>query len=248
MMDGCPTIPLTDTPCDVTGLLDALYHGVNYIRRDSYPSWDVVRGMVLLGRKYQIDDLREVGIDHLKRVFPTDIASWDAICRGSFTSCMSYSREDYIGIATLARELDLPIIRTHALYKCCLLPNAILVNGYERADGVIERLSPEDLQLVLAGRHRLTISDVKLVDSMFTTLPPPCATRITCVAAVLQLQADLRSSIDDWLSFNPLNPWEDSVSRDCARKKVCTACTAHLQSTFTAQRQNVLDNLSSYFQ
>lgn len=246
-IEGCPTIPLSDTPTDVSGLLDALYHGVKYIRRDSYPSWDVVRGMVLLGRKYQIDDLRDLGIDHLKRIFPTDIAGWDAVCRGTFSSCMSFSREDYIGIATLAREIDLPLVRTHALYKCCLLSNSVLVNGHERPDGSMEKLSPEDLQLVLAARHRLTISDVKLVDSMFGTLPPPCATQIVCVGAVLQLQAELRSNIDDWLSFNPLNPWEDTVARDCATKKICPACTLHLQTKFTAQRQHVLDNLTNYF-
>ncbi|TBU27555.1 hypothetical protein BD311DRAFT_665122, partial [Dichomitus squalens] len=59
----------------------------------------------------------------------------------------------------LFRILDKPEMLATAVYACCRLSPDNLVNGFERADGTSETLSPADLVLCLKAQRGLLRKD-----------------------------------------------------------------------------------------
>lgn len=59
-----------------------------------------------------------------------------------------------------------------ALYMCCHIPIPHLLEGFERADGTLEQLSPADLQRCLAARETLLVRKSRLLYGFYNVEPP----------------------------------------------------------------------------
>lgn len=140
--------------------IDRISHRYRY-REYEGPEWPTVHRLLVIGTKYQVEDLREEAIQQLHHRYPKNIAEWDETCRtdsdsdSSNTILVSYSVDDDVAIANVARTMDLPDIHLAALYGCCLLPFDVLVNGRTLEDGSSERLCSSDLIACLQGKENL---------------------------------------------------------------------------------------------
>lgn len=89
LADGCPLVHVSDHPRDFAIMLRIIYEGFTYVSLSlglskwtlldvaflprytrTIPAWPTVRAMVMLGTKYQADELRNEGILQLERAYP----------------------------------------------------------------------------------------------------------------------------------------------------------------------------------
>ena len=113
--------------------------------------YDEISGLARMLHKYQIDDGIEAIVSYLSRYYPTDYFEWEQRARGN----PNFGNLENIGVVNIARLLDKPSLIPAAMMQCCQLPVKCLMEGFQRADGVHERLSQEDLTNALIARAKL---------------------------------------------------------------------------------------------
>lgn len=118
---------------------------------NQYFSWPLTRSILVLSNKYEIDDLRQTGIERLRERFPGKIEDWE----NTYQETVLGEPRDVISMANVARLLRLYRIHARALYHCCQLPTTDLVDGVVSSDNVYEVLCSEDLKTCVSGLARL---------------------------------------------------------------------------------------------
>ncbi|KAF5340565.1 hypothetical protein D9611_007302 [Ephemerocybe angulata] len=76
-VDGCPVVELHDSAQDIKHMVLTLYGDKAYVNVEGGLSMEVVAAMIRMGRKYDIEHVKEGGLSRLKRVFPQQLADWD---------------------------------------------------------------------------------------------------------------------------------------------------------------------------
>ncbi|KAF7789297.1 hypothetical protein EIP86_000241 [Pleurotus ostreatoroseus] len=114
-VDGCPIMHITDQPSAFEIFLKLIYDGFQYRDDQKKPEWEVVKVMLLLGDKYDVDEFRTEGIMRLKLRFPEDISVWDK--REGIAKSQSGINQS---VASITRKLDLPELHAAVLYSCCV--------------------------------------------------------------------------------------------------------------------------------
>lgn len=107
--------------------------------------------MLLLSNKYEAEDIRREALFQLERIFPKTVEEWDLRTDhtnkdGVIHTTYDPSR-DCIGGVNVARTLDIPALRSAALYDCCQQRGQVLVMGVQREGEKVDRLCEEDLAL-----------------------------------------------------------------------------------------------------
>ncbi|EIW56959.1 uncharacterized protein TRAVEDRAFT_99981, partial [Trametes versicolor FP-101664 SS1] len=166
--DGCPVVYMSDSPEDLRRLLRVI---LPTTRRMFFPddenqvdvSFNQVSAIVRLAHKYNIADLEGQAFSALKAYY-TD--SFDEHESAGFHSQVSFDNVHAIGAVNYARLANRLEILPYALYACCGLRGDI-VYGWEREDGTVEHLSPEDLKHCLDGRDALAREAMRLLPKVF---------------------------------------------------------------------------------
>ncbi|TCD66509.1 hypothetical protein EIP91_001285 [Steccherinum ochraceum] len=237
--DGCPAVTLSDQMSHVRIVLDIFYNGIQYLAKREQPSWAIVNAMLVLGRKYQIDDLYSEGVHQLERIYPGDV---DVLGQGKAgTDFMSFEHEHMISVANVVQDLDLQHLRAHSLYDCCQLDNSDLVRGVYG-----EKLREDDLLRCLDARTGLSEARGRVERAMFmSTEHDGCMRCAPILADLRQVDADLRCSSN---FHDPLRSHSDLpiawFNASCER--LCVDCAGFHRAQDRAMRQNILDNLLDF--
>ncbi|EKM50260.1 uncharacterized protein PHACADRAFT_264877 [Phanerochaete carnosa HHB-10118-sp] len=254
-LDGLPVVRLLDPAEDVTMLLDAIYNGAKYrYRDDETPGWAIVRRLLNLGTKYQVEELRDEAIHQLNARYPRKIADWDYTCRTdsdtSSTIVVSYPIEEDLVIANVARTMNLPDIHLAALYGCCSLPPDVLVRGRAVDDGTLERLCEDDLVACLQGKENLLVcarADVRLNLFAPDERPEACRYPVECADKTAELLTRYRTAEPrPRRLYDPLRPDDEEIERHCVEAGLCHECVKFFIARHAQLRQNVRNNLTSY--
>lgn len=234
-----------------------MYNGVclRYrYRDDEAPAWTTVHKLLVLGTKYQVDELREEAIHQLKARYPQKIADWDYTCRTdsdtSSTIVVSYPIEEDLIIANVARAMDLPEIHLAALYGCCSLPFDVLVKGRTLEDGTVEQLCQDDLIACLQGKENLLIvarTDLRLELFAAEARPETCRFPVECMEKAAELLTRYRTMEPrPRRLYDPLRPDDEEIERHCTDAGLCHECIKFYVARHAKLRQDIRDNLAKY--
>ncbi|EJD07217.1 uncharacterized protein FOMMEDRAFT_24647 [Fomitiporia mediterranea MF3/22] len=160
-LDGCPVVPLHDSPDDVASLLYALYDGPKFDNNSS-EDFRVVSGILRLASKYEIDGLRSRALEHLSVAWPATLKGWDA--REEFLGNAGGSVEEPrfypnpVEVINLAREVNAPNLLPSAFYDLSRYP---LEHIFQNSQGSIPALPQSDrtahTELSLTDTQRLAL-------------------------------------------------------------------------------------------
>lgn len=248
-------IHLPDSPEDMFYFLDAIYDARKYcFSSDKRPTWPAVKALLLLGEKYDAEDLREEATLCLRRHYPRDIEQWDKLRKehGSFI----IGKEDVlpIEIANLARLLRLPEFHLPALYDCCRLPTETITHGALREGGERVRLDEDDVAACLAARTGLRDALATNVEDLFEVTPCDiydefyCPTPHRCIPATQNVQyhhekAQTDTIVSDvgYAALEPLNERIASIFNEA-----CERCVEFYRKRYAESRQELRHKLSKY--
>ena len=100
-----------------------------------------------MAHKYQLDDALATAMAVLdsKYKWPVNLDGLD----------FTLSGDHNIAVVNLARLLDRPKWLPVAFLGCCSLDSTRLIRGFQRVDGTLEQLAPDDLTRALVARSEL---------------------------------------------------------------------------------------------
>ncbi|GJE90370.1 hypothetical protein PsYK624_065010 [Phanerochaete sordida] len=254
---GCIVIHLPDSPEDLFYFLDAIYDARKYcFSMEKRPTWPAVRALLLLGEKYDAEDLREEAMLCLRRHYPKDVEEWDKLRKngGSFI----LGKEDVLAIeiANLARLERLPEFHLPALYDCCRLPEETLTLGALREDGAGERvrLDDDDVAACLEARKGLRSVLTTNVEDLFEVTPCDiydefyCPSPHRCIPATQNIQYQHeKAQTDDMVSdlgYSALEPLEERIASTFG--EACERCIEFYQKRYAESRQELRNKLPEY--
>ncbi|KAJ3540716.1 hypothetical protein NM688_g6189 [Phlebia brevispora] len=163
LFDGCPMIQLSDEAEDLAVILRLMYNGCQrYVALTEVLPFSIVKAMITLGHKYEMEEVRLEGLRRLQICFPDKLRDFHekaAVVRTHpyvlfivpFTRPIDLKIEDAIEVIALARRFNIKSVLPAAFYTAAQLPIATLVQALS-PDGV---LSKEDLTSCLEGKAEL---------------------------------------------------------------------------------------------
>ena len=119
------------------------------------PHFRLISSLIRMGHKYQIDAAVKIGTDYLLKYYPADFATWKNQRQGA----PHFTPLEHIAVVNLARLIRADDILPAAFMHCCSVDPAKLVKGFEREEGVFEKLSYDDLTRALIARGELIKAD-----------------------------------------------------------------------------------------
>ncbi len=123
------------------------------------PDFQVLSSLIRMGHKYQIDHAVEGALAYLQHYCSYPSPSQLTDLQAVVAAPPNFSALDHIGVVNIARLTHTPELRLLGLAHCCTLNPKALVRGLKREDGTREKLSPEDLTIVLLVRAELIKDD-----------------------------------------------------------------------------------------
>ncbi|KAK7690525.1 hypothetical protein QCA50_005623 [Cerrena zonata] len=146
IMDGIPTIQMSDNWQDLSDVLSALYNGQGSFGFRKKLHFRTVSALLRLGNKYGLVDLEQEAIARLQRLFPSDLQDFqNGYTESDYerenmhlfcsTSRIRLRSSDAIAAVNLARAYNIPSILPAAFYICSRLPVELLVQGVSTPKG-----------------------------------------------------------------------------------------------------------------
>ncbi|PSR72327.1 hypothetical protein PHLCEN_2v11775 [Hermanssonia centrifuga] len=181
-IEKCPSIRLYDSPerrgpylhkfpplpIDVIDTSTATTS--SYFKLDHTKSFNDVRSILLLAMNHNVQHIANEAIGRLRSHYPsTSLAHYDRLRSGSSQSAMTTCIHDSIATVNLARLSNLSDILPLALYNCCRLSVAELLDGVPRSGpgGPPDRLSEDDLRKCSIGRDASLLNESHRAARMF---------------------------------------------------------------------------------
>lgn len=150
---GCPVVPLGDSEDDIAALLSAVYDGLT-LRRNTPSDVETTSGQLRLATKYQISNIRDKIMAHLRDEYPLALPDVDRVSEHQRTK--PDQMYDPIAVIQLSnQDCNVPELLPYAWYR---LARHSFSND---ADGGFERLSNEEMRRLLVGRERLRNTTVQ---------------------------------------------------------------------------------------
>ena len=220
------------------------------------PTWPAVKALLLLGEKYDAEDLREEAMLCLERHYPKVIEQWDKLRaeHGSFI----LGKPDVlpIEIANLARLERLPQFHLPALYECCNLPTETLTEG-ARVDEDSEervRLDDDDIKACLQARKALKEAMRTNVEDLFEVTPCDmydefyCPMPHRCVPATQNIQyhhepAQTESIVEE-AGYAALDSLSSRIGVTFG--EACERCVGFYHQRYAESRQELRNKLAKY--
>ena len=130
-----------------------------------------------MAHKYQCETLLERCVKYMTSFYHDDFTLWrndEAVF-----SPPRFDRIHCIGVVNLARLLGADKWLPGALMACCIL-GAELFDGFVREDGVVEKLSQEDLTRTLIARSEIVKADTNICVYALERTSPFCHCQTDC--------------------------------------------------------------------
>ncbi|EKM50234.1 uncharacterized protein PHACADRAFT_264852 [Phanerochaete carnosa HHB-10118-sp] len=254
---GCVVIHLPDSPEDLFYFLDAIYDARKYcFSMEKKPTWPAVKALLLLGEKYDAEDLLEEAMLCLRRHYPKDIEEWDKLRKDYGSFIIGENDVLPIEIANLSRLLHLPEFHLSALYDCCRLPTGTLAHSALRGEASEQRarLDEDDVAACLAARKGLTDVLAANVEDLFEVTPCDiydeffCPTPHRCVPATQDVQYHHEKAQTDAIvadaGCSALEPLDARIASTFGA--ACERCVGFYQKRYAESRQELRNRLAKY--
>ncbi|CDO75242.1 hypothetical protein BN946_scf184633.g1 [Trametes cinnabarina] len=225
--DFCPVIPLYDSPDDLRYVLRVFVPGSSLRAGHFEPSFDEISACIRIGHKYQIEDLVKRNTEYLQKFYPAD---FDAYVAARRHRPKRFKPIHAIGVVNLARLTGTQSLLPAALMECCTLGPEI-VQGFKRADGTAEVLSPEDLGRCFIGRARMAQASARIAHQMFRqTVARGCRHPACCIRVLQRLLNELGDARIELVSnLDWCIPWAGYVDEKDEERELCGKCYKMLE-------------------
>ncbi|KAI0691738.1 hypothetical protein C8Q76DRAFT_826627 [Earliella scabrosa] len=240
----CRVVPLTDSPEDLRHVLRAHMPNTASVIPKKYfgeptPSFDTISACIRLGKKYQMTELYEQSLAHIKDHNTSDFTVWD-----ESTSWLPEGFDDIhvIGIVNLARSTgELSILPTALLTCICVLSGADLVHGFLREDGTPETLTLDDLALCFDAQGSVRKANVR---ALLRVLSPPIAPTCKLGSACRRKLHIALEGLKDFGQMMGLDPFFQygNYVKD-GKLDLCTDCATLLQTRQDTEHRAMWDKL-----
>jgi hypothetical protein len=217
--------------------------------KDARPSWPAVKALLLLGNKYDVNELQDEAICCLNRQFPKNIEDWDAVYED--LPFIDGKRDVLpIEIANLCRFLHLHEFHVPALYLCCTLPTKTLKLGavVKEDEEARVQLNREDLAVCIRAKKVLRRALEDNLENLVSDIPSEegalCHDEDECDATVKRLREG-----QDWprgLASRPYSALDSLWWIIDSVEDLCNNCTDYYHSKYAEIRQNIRDKLDTF--
>ncbi|KDR68189.1 hypothetical protein GALMADRAFT_146439 [Galerina marginata CBS 339.88] len=242
-IEGCAIVHVADDPDDWQHVLEILYDNVKAYKSTRVVSLPMISGMLRLGRKYELDHLREEAIERLREDLPPTLILWDSQFgpNNKRTRPFTYEIFDLIDVLLDSGVQSLLPVA----YYTCLSQYSLeqILEGLALADRPLLNL-PLQAKISLAlGRDALSRAITYSLDWLKENSLEGCSNRPSCtIARTLYLESAIRY----WhavLLFRPLGwaVWHNGHTIFCA------SCAQRVAKKIEASRQKVWEELPVYF-
>ncbi|TDL15805.1 hypothetical protein BD410DRAFT_796008 [Rickenella mellea] len=255
--DGIQEVEMPDRAEDLASLLSVLYDPSKLPYKHYNPDTPLlVKGILTLATKYEIERLRDRIIEHIKLDWPTTLVEWDAIQahnnQFAENSATSGLHEGFIQLEPaaaidIARRFDIPSILPAAFLQLSRTPARNRWDGMNRPNDPKvhharwDLLSQNDLLCLLQGTQTLFASKtVKLISHDVCLNHPQCGEildrELECVRSRCVHSQDFLEELKTFTStFSDNN------------NKLCALCTGPIRPLLINARQRKWAKLSKYF-
>ncbi|KAJ7644014.1 hypothetical protein FB45DRAFT_285815 [Roridomyces roridus] len=252
-MDGCPIVPMWDSPLELSNLIFALYDGVHF-SSERLEDFFYLAGILRLATKYFIAKLRVQAIKHLSQTWGYTLKLHDEMVEAALKSALvdglSYPRVHPLHVVALCKELNVRVLLPCAVYFMSLYP----IDDLLRADHpklVVQHPSRPSSSV---GPHlrEYTLMFQKRLDIILNFIRSFCGTRVattTCLTkpACSEGFARLTSRLSrSWITrTGPLHYMLQAISdlADHPKGRVCDRCRSAFAQDVAALREKIWNEL-----
>ncbi|KAI1791592.1 hypothetical protein LXA43DRAFT_422413 [Ganoderma leucocontextum] len=166
LVDGCPVIPLDDSPNDLRELFRLIFPlSTNLKFNGRKVDIAFISAVIRLDHKYELKGLHKKALNYLTTYYTT---SFDAWVDGRHAAYWQPDPIHAICAISLARLTNTPSILPAAFYVCAALgPDLVRGLSLEAGDGFAERLAPEDMRLCLEMKAHLVAENTRAAFLLF---------------------------------------------------------------------------------
>ncbi|KAG1818690.1 uncharacterized protein BJ212DRAFT_1298744 [Suillus subaureus] len=159
--EGCPVVVLDDDSEELRQFLLTIYE-ISYFE-DNARYFVYLRAILRLSTKYEMDRLRDLALQRLKRGVPTTLASFDD---PKYKDDRATAQKNVLAVINIARETNCLELLPCAYYYCSRLPTGTIFEG----NGGVVLASP-DISACVLGRDRLLNMQRQTTHSFLYKLP-----------------------------------------------------------------------------
>ncbi|TDL16682.1 hypothetical protein BD410DRAFT_901871 [Rickenella mellea] len=242
-VEGLPVVEISDDDTDLTHLLYFFYDH-RYYQGGTETTFEKISGLLRMGTKYQMDDLRNEIIDHLSLAYPSTLEKYlKAVNPKTRLPLFPPFLGQHFAIVNLARETDASILLPAALWRSTCMITFDIVEGPEDSTGTKYILFPTDVKRCIQQKS----NSYKMLMKMEHSLPDvPKASECcppkdegsvgTCreVASSTVLHhfsisgPEIRDDIDFFTQMDAFEVWRSLVCTSCRKwgrfKALSLAC------------------------
>ena len=267
--EGCPMVPLSDSPEELRHFLRVLFPKTQRLYVSTHPArstrshiqhavyhrfysdeeepkveFDQICAVLQLAHKYHVEDVERQALSALKAHYTNDFDTYDDRDEDDpDTLPIAFSEcEEIHAIAAirLAHLTGTPSILPTAFYECCIQGSKVL-DGYIREDGSEEHLEKADLKICMDGREALVREALKLVLRIFD--PEGCDSE-DCSTLAHCPPALLRMMVDaahyDCASAcDVFTSWEGAIRDLAEKRRLCDSCTRAVVARDVDERRDI---------
>ncbi|KAI1792054.1 hypothetical protein LXA43DRAFT_358848 [Ganoderma leucocontextum] len=169
-IEGSVVIHVSDSTHDFGHLLRIFYDGFDYLKHTRSDDFADLAAATRLAHKYTVSVVLSEATLRLQQLFPPTFDIWEAT-EDVRVAAERVRPQDAVEAVNLFRTLGsagkaddmLPI----ALYLCCQLAPGELLRGHHRADGTLERLSIDDVELCWKLRETLSEKAAEMTEQLY---------------------------------------------------------------------------------
>jgi hypothetical protein len=217
-----------------------MQHMTSYFHENNIQTFERTSAIFRLGRKYEIDHLRDDALKRLNDELPSSLGARDQL---RFRRRIMFSRGSIIECINLARSEGMLKFLPFSFARLNTFPASTLLVGVKRLDGTHGILSPEDQHISISGIELLRAA---VVEEMFgwvvidKSLPGSCQ-RSSCSEAKYKKAIALLKP-PHLTKQLPLGVWESSWEEG-----LCPVCITAAKEAYEAGRMRVWGKLPSFF-
>lgn len=231
--EECPMVTLDDDAEELRQLLLTIYE-LSYFD-DNAQYFLYLCAILRLSTKYQVERLRDLALQRLKRGVPSTLAAFDD---PGYQDDRENARRNVLAVINLARETSCLELLPCAYYYCSRLPTSTILEG----DGDVVIASP-DITACLLGKDQLLNMQRQNTHSFLFTHPKVNFFGASCQDCggntKLLLQYFRRQDFMTPCTFEQFTDWENIG--------VCKSCATSHQNDHKRGRQDAWAELPRIF-
>lgn len=225
-----------------------------FFQQEEDIDFKVVRAMLSLSFKYDVQHIREAALRRLCVWFPPSLAGWDKFrqSQGAKSSTL-VNAKDSIAVINMARRFDLPDLLPIAFYQCSCMPLADLLKPIDYGNSCrdVEELSRDDLGKALHGADELDKLIAPRLYILVNFMPnAECQRRSKCKQTARNLLRDVADlGLSSRISLLDISGLDAALARYSTTEvpALCSPCKRDLRGEFDAKRREVWEQLERIY-